>query len=240
MTGDPGRALDLLAAAGQLVEVLALVAHRRVHRRHLGDLAHELAEGRAHPLGVEAGGVAARGDHPLGVQGVGPLAQPHRAAVALGLAVEVVDQAGGAAEAEREQAPGHGVEGAGVADPALAVDPAHLADAVEGGLSRLLVQGQHRVQHPAARGGRGGDGHGYGCAPEQRPGHLEHALASVLERLAQLGSGGPPVAPAAEGHADVGGVHLVTAADRDLGQVAGRLLEEHGDLHRGRRSGAGR
>jgi len=45
--------------AGQVVEVLALVAHGGVHRRDLGDLADELAERRPHLLGVQPAGVGA-------------------------------------------------------------------------------------------------------------------------------------------------------------------------------------
>ena len=158
--GGARLALDLLPAPGQVVEMLALVANRGVHRRDLGDLADELAERGPHLLSVQPSGVAARDDGALGVEGLGALAEPDGAAVGLGLAVEVVDEPGGASQADGEQALGHGVEGAGVADPPLTVDPADLPDAVEGGLPHLLVEGQDGADRAPTRRGRGGGFHG--------------------------------------------------------------------------------
>ncbi len=140
--------------------MLALVADRRVHRRDLGDLADELAERGSHLVGIQPPGVAARGDGALGVECLGTLTEPDGAAVGLGLAVEVVDEPGGASQADGEQPLRHGVEGPRVADPPLTVDPAHLADAVEGGLAHLLVEGQDGAHRAPAGWGRGGGFHG--------------------------------------------------------------------------------
>ena len=136
------------------------MSDRGVHRRDLGDLADKLAERRPHLVGVQPSGVAAGGDGPFGVERLGTLAEPDGAAVGLGLAVKVVDEPGGSSQADGEQPLRHRVEGAGVADPPLTVDPAHLADAVEGGLAHLLVEGQDGAHRAPAGRGRGGGFHG--------------------------------------------------------------------------------
>ena len=122
---------DLLPGARELVEVPALVPDRRVHRRDLVDLAGEALELRADRIRGRGRWHRRRARPSLGVARVAALAEPDHAVVGLRLGVEVVDEARGAPDADRQQ-PGRGrIERPGMADPALAEDPAHLADGVE-------------------------------------------------------------------------------------------------------------
>ena len=79
------------------------MAHRRVHRRHLLDVADEPCQRLAHRGGVDRGGVAAAGDLALEVHRRAALAEPENAVVALGLLMEVVDQGPGIAPEHQEK-----------------------------------------------------------------------------------------------------------------------------------------
>ena len=96
------RALHLDAFARQLVEVTALVAHGGVHRGTLLDVADERRQRRFDRGGVERRGVAAGGDLALEVHRVAALAQADTAVVALALLVQVVDEPGRVAHADRQ------------------------------------------------------------------------------------------------------------------------------------------
>ena len=83
----------------------------------------------------------------FGVQSVATHPKPDRAAVALGLRMEVVDQAGGFADADRQHSGRIRVEGSGVANAALAEDLPHLAHGAERCHTDWLVQGQNTYGH---------------------------------------------------------------------------------------------
>ena len=151
--------------AGQLVQVAALVADRRVHRRNLIDLAGEADELGADRVGGHSARVGAGDDHALRVARVAALAEPDDAVIGLRLRVEVVDEARGASDADREQPGRRRVERPGVADPPLAEDAPHLADGVErgdpGGLVEREDASSARDRRPRTRAGagRGDAGH---------------------------------------------------------------------------------
>jgi hypothetical protein len=135
----PRRPLDRLAAAGDLVEALAADLDRGVHRRNLRLWSEEAGQRGLDRGGIERGGVADGGHLALGVLGLRLDPERDPSDVGLGGPGQVLERLPGGADGDREDAGGGGVEGAGVADLALAEQAADAGDDVEtgpaGGLS---------------------------------------------------------------------------------------------------------
>src|SRR4029453_11531412 len=163
--------------------------------------ADEAGQGGRHGGLVDPAGIGGGGDRAGGVQGGGLGPEGDRGPVALGLGGQERQQPGGPAQGQDQDPGGRRVEGAAVADPALAAQPAHPSDHVVGGHLCRLVADEHPVHRAAS------------LLPDQRPGggavqlgdQGGHRLVGV-----QVGgvAGGVLVAAAAEPGgqlADVGG-----------------------------------
>src|SRR6202166_3730513 len=184
----------LLTGSGELVEVPPLMPDCRMHRWNLLDLADEPRELGANLVGADRAGVGAGDDHALGVARVTALAETNHAVIGLGLGVEIVDESGAPADADREQAGRGGIERPRVADSSLAEDASNLADGVERCDPGGLVEGEHassagdRRPRAWARSGRSDAGH--------RAGSINRRATSSTLRSA-TGRGSRNSAPAA-------------------------------------------
>ena len=115
INGDgPGRALDLPAPAGDLVELLAADLHGGIHGGHLLYLAGE--------PGQQVQQVLPAGEHRVGVQGlagdvlgVGGAAQPQPGDILLLPVLGEGHRPGGLSHKHRQDAGGHGIQGPGMA-----------------------------------------------------------------------------------------------------------------------------
>ena len=141
----PGRALDLLAAPGQLVEPPAADLHGRHHRRELLDLAEEC---RDHRLDLR---LVDRHRSPVDhlsrrVEGRGRDAEHDGAPVSLAGVLEEAQQPRRASEPHEEHARRVGIERPGVPDAPLVVDLADLRHDVVRGPAGGLVDDDHAVR----------------------------------------------------------------------------------------------
>ena len=150
VTGRAGRSTSM-PCAGQLVQPAAAHLHGRHHRRDLLDGAGQRRRPPPAPRpGVTCGHVLGPGDLARGVERGGGGAEHDLGLVGLGQRGEEAHEPGGPAQADQQHAGGVGVEGAGVADPALAEDAAAAGHHVVGGPAGLLVD-HHQPGHLGRR-----------------------------------------------------------------------------------------
>ena len=173
---------------------------------------------------LRAARVGAGGDDALGVAGVAALAEADHAVVGLRLRVEVVDEARGAPDADRQQAGRRRVQGAGVADTPLTEDPAHLSDGVERRDALPVCRAEGRL--PCARPQTRAEGLRPGAATpvtarirsaDERPRAPCADVGKGLPR--ELGARGTAVAATAERRADVGRVERLAGTHADLDAI---------------------
>ena len=158
-----GGAGDGLAFAGEFVEGDAVDFDGGYHRRGL----HLVAEAGVHLggdlVGGDGGGVAGGDDLAVGVLGVGFDAEAEDAFVGFVVAHDALGDFGGFAEQDDEEAGGHGVEGAAVADFGDAELAADFCDDVVGGPAGGFVHQQEAIEGVKRNGrgvGHGGQGAG--------------------------------------------------------------------------------
>jgi hypothetical protein len=139
-------ALDLFAAAGEVVQATTANLEGADHRRDLLEVADEaagdvveLGAGDRHRLAVE--------DRAGRVEGAGRDAEDHVTSVRLASFREETQQAGDTSEAHEQDTGGVGVEGAGVADASLPIDVAEPRDDVVGRAAARLVDNDKSVAH---------------------------------------------------------------------------------------------
>ena len=135
--------------ARQLVEALAVVVERRVHRRHLPDHADEGAERRLDGRGVERGHRGRLEHRPAQVLGLGHDAEPDGRHVLLVELDQVGRELGRLADQDRQHARGVGIERAAVTDLGGAQHAAEVRHHLERRHARPLVHRQD-AGRPAA------------------------------------------------------------------------------------------
>ena len=145
-------ALDVLPFAGEFVAGDAVDFDGGVHGRGLVEFTAVVFEGGADVAFAEGVDGVGGGDAAVGVLGVGFDAEFHGGGVFFVRTHEAVLQFGGFADDDEEQAGGHGVEGAAVADFAGLQDAAAEGDGVVGGEAGVFVDEEDAV----GAGGGGG------------------------------------------------------------------------------------
>ena len=141
----PRRDRDVRTRTDQLVRPLTVDLDRRDLRRHLQDVSAQRLRRPVDLLAGDRARVGARADLSLGVVGRGRLAEPDRRVVALVGQREVAEQPGRTPEAEQQDAGGHRVEGAGVADLARPGEPADPCDHIVRGPLLGLVDDEQSL-----------------------------------------------------------------------------------------------
>ena len=145
MDGDAaGLPLDLFSLAGQLVQLLAVDFHRRIHGRNLVDLPGELGQYRFH-IGPAYGDGMFLQRLAGGVLGVGDTAQTQARFIALFRRFKKLHGPGGPAHKHRQNTGGHGVQGAAVANTLLVEYAPQLGRHVLGRPSLGLVHNDNAV-----------------------------------------------------------------------------------------------
>ena len=124
MEGDEaGFALNVFSFAGVGVEGFDGLFDGAIHGGNLLDFALELRESVGDAFFEIRGNWCGRGDFAFGIEGGGGLAETKDGFVDFGFEGEVVEEAGGVADGNEEEAGGERIEGAGVSD-ALGVEGA--------------------------------------------------------------------------------------------------------------------
>ncbi len=141
----PRLALHLDALAGQLVEPASPHLHRGDHGGHLLDLPRQRGGGRLHVRWAHAVHVERRRHLARRIERRGRGPEDDVGRVRLGQHGQEAHQARGAAEPDQQDPGGIGVEGAGMADPALPEDAAAARHHVVRGPAGRLVDDHQAV-----------------------------------------------------------------------------------------------
>jgi hypothetical protein len=159
----------------------------RVHGRRLLDLTQEARQCCGHCPGVQRRSVAVFHDDPLSILRVGGGTEDDRGLVCLVTLGQEVLQLHRVVDADREDAGGRGVEGAGVAGLRRAQQPPHALHHVEAGGARGLVDdedtaGEHRslLDHETD--------HERDLGPRPCPATFDHARRRTSSRPTDLPS----------------------------------------------------
>src|SRR5690606_17672821 len=137
-------ALHCFPCPGQLVQRLAVMLERRVHRRHLLDIT---GKARQYRLDLSQGDLA--GTHlqhlALGVTGSGGHAQTRLGNIGLVRIQQILGELGGLPKTQRQDTTGQRVETAGMSALAGIEQPAHLLQGSIGAHAQRLVENQDAV-----------------------------------------------------------------------------------------------